>query len=232
MYLVFAVLTAVMAILSFVFWIAVVGAVIENDVGLIITSLLFATILSWFTFLSYKVYKERLNQKFNSKSKPTIKIEKTETSAANNEADELNSLIVKLTIVHSDLTNIQESCFDFENESSKLIRYEPEVSNVSDELSFLIKKLRKKQEAGGLVQIDVYPADQYQFTYCDASNNVTHRTVKFKNIDDGYLSAIDLDKHAHRTFRVDRISDLVNIDTGEVIDDAEIYFEMIFDTIN
>jgi len=79
--------------------------------------------------------------------------------------------------------------------------------------------------------VRIEPSSLYQFEYIDSVGQITSRRVKFRGVEFNHgnhlLNALDLDKNASRTFRVDRISKLVDLDTGEMIADAELYFESV-----
>jgi len=72
------------------------------------------------------------------------------------------------------------------------------------------------------------PASEYSFDYVDGNDNPSHRKVIFKSTKESngctYLNGICLGRNAHRTFRADRITNLVDVDTGEAVSDAESYF--------
>lgn len=74
----------------------------------------------------------------------------------------------------------------------------------------------------------------YRFDYFDAKGDYSHRRVKVNSIErkNGqlYINALDLDKHANRTFRVENIDSLVVEDTGEMVDDDDVsaHFSGVF----
>ena len=82
---------------------------------------------------------------------------------------------------------------------------------------------KPKQSVGGsTVSIkQMEPGNLYSMVYEDANGNITERDIIFKGISkkDGrqYIKALCRTKHAHRTFRADRVQELFSLDTGEVI---------------
>jgi hypothetical protein len=66
------------------------------------------------------------------------------------------------------------------------------------------------------------PAHVLAIDYIDNDGNRTHRVIEVQSRDRGgwgYLAAYCRLRHERRTFRLDRITHCVNVETGEIIDD-------------
>lgn len=66
----------------------------------------------------------------------------------------------------------------------------------------------------------------YQFDYFDSKGNYSQRRIKVKSIQrkngELYLNALDLKKHASRTFKVANMDSLMLEETGEIINDNQV----------
>ena len=99
---------------------------------------------------------------------------------------------------------------------------------ISDDVEFDIEKDLDWSDAivceDEIAYVDGSPI--YQFDYFDAKGNFSHRRVKVNSIErkNGqiYINATDIDKHASRTFSVDKIDSLMLEETGEIIDDNQV----------
>lgn len=64
----------------------------------------------------------------------------------------------------------------------------------------------------------------YGLTYCDANGDESRRRIKISHVDyvgdTFYVGAYCFERQAYRTFRVDRMMELVNLRTGEIHDSA------------
>lgn len=59
---------------------------------------------------------------------------------------------------------------------------------------------------------------EVQFTYQDAEGEITARTVTVHSVSAAHIKGECHDKHAERTFRVDRvIGDVLDLDSGELL---------------
>jgi len=74
----------------------------------------------------------------------------------------------------------------------------------------------------------------YQFDYFDSKGNFSQRRIKVQSIErkhgELYLNALDLEKHASRTFKVANMDSLMLEETGEIIDDNQVesHFSGVF----
>lgn len=74
-------------------------------------------------------------------------------------------------------------------------------------------------------------SSQYAFNYMDANGNFSDREIIFRGVKiqngKAYLNGICRERNAHRTFRADRIMSLIDLDTGEMFDDADKYVQSL-----
>ena len=82
----------------------------------------------------------------------------------------------------------------------------------------------------------VEPASQYAFNYIDSKSQRSRRNVIFRSVDLNefsghiYLKGICTTRNASRTFKVVNMNNLVNVDTGECLDDPFEHFESIYES--
>lgn len=109
------------------------------------------------------------------------------------------------------------------------------VENIADDNTVQqpinrVKKKRSKKK-NGIKNGSVTPSEQYEFEYIDSTGQASNRRVFFRSVtfknNRWYLNAIDQHKHAARTFRTDRIVELIDLESGEIINDAEEYFSRV-----
>jgi len=121
--------------------------------------------------------------------------------------DDLNELESYLDIT-SDKTSINAINDGIEKLSDAIDEYEqPEESTCS--------------EAHETITLDNHKVILH---YKDFQGNISNRVVDVKEYDGAYLSGYCNLRHSSRTFRVDRIIDISDAETGELITDMKAYF--------
>jgi hypothetical protein len=71
------------------------------------------------------------------------------------------------------------------------------------------------RKSAGFKKLEI--GDRITFDYTNANYETSTRRVHITELDGVYIKGVDLDKHATRTFRSDRINGgIINMDTGEV----------------
>jgi len=94
--------------------------------------------------------------------------------------------------------------------------YFKEKSNEEKTNSFSVTKLDEKSLAD-----EIRISNKLRITYCDSKGVETQREIKVNNVhyfnDICYLDAYCYLRDAPKTFRTDRILDMVNLETGEFI---------------
>lgn len=94
------------------------------------------------------------------------------------------------------------------------------LGELEKEIARLKKSSQSAQISTALPDDDgqINIGDVVEFFYTNAKGESDFREVRVTYIDDEYLEGVDLNKHAERTFRLDRISGgITDTKTGEII---------------
>ena len=97
--------------------------------------------------------------------------------------------------------------------------------------------ITSSNEVATIVKLSpVEPASQYIFNYIDSKDQRSRRNVIFRSVDlselNGYLylNGICTTRNVSRTFKAVNMNNLVNVDTGECLDNAFEHFESRYES--